>query len=162
MPDKCLLNCQIAKSKKKKKRIDVQYMLINHLRKSSEIFNYVCLDASTKLGLKTFKIQLFLHSTAQSSYISHLLSQLRIFLFLVSQLSHSLWLSGHFKYFLIFMLFLLSSLVSTYYKSSSKQPFKAPQNTAFGPLSLLFRSLFLLLKRTYQACLDYLSLFFLP
>lgn len=118
---------------------------------SPEIFNYVCLDASIKLGLKTLKIQPFLYSTAQSSYISHLLPQLhQLFFFLGLSAFYSLCFNGHFQYFSLFMLFLLSSLLSTYYISSSKHHFRAPQNAALGPLSLLLLSLFLLLKRTIR------------
>lgn len=73
------------------------------------------------------KIQPFLCSVSQSSYISHLLPQLyqRIFFFFVSHLSYPLCFNGHFKYFSLSMLFLLSSLISNYYKSSSKHHFTA-------------------------------------
>lgn len=126
-------------------------MLVNHLMEIHLKYSTVCLDASIKLGLTTLKIQPVLYSTAQSLYISHLLPQLhQHFSFFVSQLSYSLCCNGHFIYFYLFMLFLLSSLVSTYYKSSSKHHFRIPWNTALGHLSLLLLSLFLLLKRTIR------------
>lgn len=127
-------------------------MLVNHLVEIHLKYSTVCLDASIKLGLTTLKIQPVLYSAAQSLYISHLLPQLHqhFSFFFVSQLSYSLYFNVHFIYFYLFMLFLLSSLVSTYYKSSSKQHFRVPWNTALGHPSLLLPSLFLLLKRTIR------------
>ena len=137
--------------KKNESTYDTSHVSKSFNGKSAEIFSYVCLAASIKLGVKTFKIQPFLYSAAQISYISHLLPQLHQYIWgFISQLSYSLCFNGHFKYFSLFVLFLLSSLFCTHYKSSSEHHFWAPQNTALGSPALLLLSLFPLLKRTIR------------
>lgn len=77
-----LLTKLLSRGKKKKASLcDASHVSKSFSAKASEIFNSICLDDSTKLGLKTSKIQPFLYSTAQSLYISYLLWQLNQHIF---------------------------------------------------------------------------------